>query len=48
MSNTAIFFGPLDGSVHRVANKVRDEIGPDKVEMVPVKDATVADLDKFD
>jgi flavodoxin I len=48
MSKTAIFFGPLDGSVHRVANKVRDEIGADKVEMVPVKDATVADLEKYD
>ncbi len=48
MSKTAIFFGPLDGSVHRVAKKVRDEIGADKVEMVPVKDATVADLEKYD
>lgn len=48
MSKTAIFFGPLDGAVHRVAKKVRDEIGADKVEMVPVKDATVADLEKYD
>jgi len=48
MSKTAIFFGPLDGSVHRVAKKVRDEIGAEKVEMVPVKDATVADLEKYD
>jgi flavodoxin I len=48
MSKTAIFFGPLDGSVHKVAKKVRDEIGADKVEMVPVKDASAADLEKFD
>ncbi len=48
MSKTAIFFGPLDGNVHRVAKKVRDEIGEEKVEMVPVKEATVADLDKYD
>ena len=48
MSKTAIFFGPLDGAVHRVAKKVRDEIGADKVEMVPVKDASVADLEKYD
>jgi len=48
MSKTAIFFGPLDGAVHRVAKKVRDEIGADKVEMVPVKDASAADLEKFD
>lgn len=48
MSKTAIFFGPLDGAVHRAAKKVRDEIGADKVEMVPVKDASVADLEKYD
>lgn len=48
MNKTAIFFGPLDGAVHRVAKKIRDEIGPEKVEMVPVKNATVADLEKFD
>jgi flavodoxin I len=48
MSKIAIFFGPLDGSVHRVANKIRDAIGQDKVVMVPVKDATVADLEKYD
>jgi len=48
MSKTAIFFGPLDGSVHRVAKKVRDEIGADKIEMVPVKDASAADLEKYD
>ena len=48
MSKTAIFFGPLDGAVHRVAKKVRDEIGAEKVEMVPVKDASAADLEKYD
>ena len=48
MNKTAIFFGPLNGSVHRVAEKVRDEIGADKVEMVPVKDASAADLEKYD
>ena len=48
MEKIAIFFGPLDGSVHRVAKKVRDAIGEDKVAMVPVKDASVADLEKYD
>ncbi len=48
MSKIAIFFGPLDGAVNRVADKIRDAIGKDKVEMVPVKDATVADLEKYD
>ena len=48
MSKIAIFFGPLKGAVNRVADKVKDAIGEDKVEMVPVKDATVADLEKYD
>jgi flavodoxin I len=48
MSKTAIFFGPLDGAVHRVANKIKDVIGEDKVEMVPVKDSTAADIEKYD
>ncbi len=48
MSKTAIFFGPLDGAVHRVANKLKDTIGEDKVIMVPIKDASVADLEKYD
>lgn len=48
MSKIAIFFGPLDGAVNRVADKVKDAIGEDKVVMVPVKEATVADLNKYD
>jgi flavodoxin I len=48
MDKTAIFFGPLDGAVHRVAEKIRKVIGEDKVIMVPVKDASVEDLEKYD
>lgn len=48
MDKTAIFFGPLDGAVHRVAEKIRKAIGEDKVIMVPVKDASVEDLEKYD
>jgi flavodoxin I len=48
MSKTAIFFGPLNGAVHRVANKLKDAIGEEKVEMVPVKDATVDDINRYD
>ncbi len=48
MSKTAIFFGPLKGSVNRVADKLKELIGDDKVVMVPVKKATVADIEKYD
>ena len=48
MSKIGIFYGPLGGAVNRVANKIKENIGEDKVEMVAVKDATVSDLEKFD
>jgi flavodoxin I len=48
MSKTAIFFGPLKGSVNRVADKLKNLIGEDKVVMVPVNSATVADIEKYD
>jgi flavodoxin I len=48
MSKIAIFYGPLGGAVNRIADKIKNSIGKNKVEMIPVKDATVADLEKFD
>ncbi len=48
MSKIAIFYGPLGGAVNRVADKIKEAIGEDKVEMVPVKTATAADIDKYD
>ena len=48
MSKIAIFYGPVGGAVNRVADKIKDIIGEDKVEMVAVKDASVTDLEKFD
>lgn len=48
MSKIGLFFGPLKGSVHRVADKIKNAIGDDKVEMIPVKDADVSDLERFD
>ncbi len=48
MSKTAIFFGPEKGAVNRVADKLQIAIGEDKVVMIPVNSATVADLEKYD
>ncbi len=48
MDKIAIFFGPVGGSVHHVAEKVKNIIGEEKAVMVPVKDATAADLEKYD
>jgi flavodoxin I len=48
MSKIGIFFGPLKGSVHRVADKVKAAIGEQHVDMISVNEATVADLEKYE
>ncbi len=48
MSKIAIFFGPVGGAVNRVADLIKNSIGEEKVDMVAVKDATAADLEKYD
>jgi flavodoxin I len=48
MSKIGIFFGPVNGAVNRVADKIKNAIGEENVEMVPVKSATAADIEKFD
>jgi flavodoxin I len=48
MSKIGIFFGPLKGSVHRVADKVKAAIGEQHVDMISVNEAGVADLEKYD
>jgi len=48
MSKIGLFFGPLKGSVHRVAEKVKAAIGEQNVDMISVNDASVSDLEKYD
>ena len=48
MSKIGLFFGPLKGSVNRVADLICEKIGKDKVEMVHVRTATAADFERFD
>lgn len=48
MSKIGLFFGPLKGSVHRVAEKVKAAIGEQVVDMISVHDASAADLEKYD
>lgn len=47
MSKIAIFYGPVGGAVNRVADKIKAVIGEDKVELVAVKEATAADIEKY-
>lgn len=48
MDKVGLFFGPLKGSVNRVADKLVAMIGSEKIELVPVINASVSDLEKFD
>ncbi len=48
MNKIGIFYGPLGGSTERVAFKVAKEIGEEHAELVKVRDASTADLDRFD
>ena len=48
MSKIGLFFGPLKGSVHRVAEKVKAAFGEQVVEMISVHDASASDLEKYD
>ncbi len=48
MSKIGLFFGPVKGSVNRVAEKIKVALGEQNVEMIPVNDASVSDLEKFD
>lgn len=48
MSKIGLFFGPLNGAVHRVAKKVAAALGEQNVEMISVQDANAADLKNYD
>ena len=48
MNKIGLFFGPLKGSVHRVADKIKGIIGDEFVDMISVNEASAADLEKYD
>jgi flavodoxin I len=47
MEKIAIFFGPLNGSVHRVAKMVAEKIGTEKVDLIHIGSASTSDLEKY-
>jgi len=48
MSNTAVFFGPEDGAVHRVAKLLASKLENLKPDMIVVSKASVDDLKRYD
>jgi flavodoxin I len=48
MSKIAIFFGPENGSVHRVVKSLASKMENQKPDLILVNEATAADLARFD
>ena len=48
MSKIALYFSPEGGNVDRVTHKLGDMIGEDRVDIIAVRAADPADLDKYD
>lgn len=48
MGKTALFYGPIGGSVNRVAKQLGEIIGVNKIVMHAVVDSTVEDIKKYD
>lgn len=48
MSKIAIFFGPEDGSVHRVAKSLASKMENQKPDLILVNEASAADLVRYD
>ncbi|MBS3769210.1 MAG: flavodoxin [Bacteroidales bacterium] len=48
MKTIGIFYGPAEGSsTEKVAYQVAEQIGENKVDLIPVKNATFRDLNKY-
>jgi flavodoxin I len=48
MSKIGLFFGPLKGSVNRVAEKVKTALGEQNIDMISVNDASADNLESYD
>ena len=48
MKNTVLFYSPKGGNVNHVANMLGEMIGNDRVEIIPVKEAKMEDVNRYD
>ncbi|MDP3433274.1 MAG: flavodoxin [Bacteroidota bacterium] len=48
MSKIGLFFGPLKGSVNRVAEKVKTALGEQNIDMISVNDTSAENLESYD
>ncbi|MGE4586283.1 MAG: flavodoxin [Mangrovibacterium sp.] len=48
MKKTGIFYGPENGAVYRVAEKIAKAVGEDRVDLISVSGATAEDMARYD
>lgn len=48
MAQIGVFYGPEKGSVEKVAQKIAEVFGADRVELIAVKNCEASDLARFD
>jgi flavodoxin I len=48
MKKIGLFYGPRGGSVERIAFRLTEMVGKEKIDLYPVKEASANDLDKYD
>ena len=48
MKNTALLFSPEGGNVHSVTNKLGEILGNENVDIIPVRQVTKGDVEKYD
>ncbi len=47
MNKVGLFFGPENGSVHRIAKKIQAILGENNVDLISVNNATKADIERY-
>ncbi len=48
MDKIGLFFGPIGGSTDKVGKKIAQAFGEEHIELIPVKEAGIKELDKYD
>lgn len=48
VKKVGIFYGPVGGKTENIAQRIKQAFGDDMADLIPIKNSTAADLDKYD
>lgn len=48
VKKVGIFYGPVGGKTENIAQRIKQAFGDDVADLIPIKNSTAADLDKYD